>query len=54
MLFQQGPVDTTAYMIAGYAVIFGTMFLYLVSIFVRRRNLEADLATLEELDDSVE
>ena len=52
MLFlQQGPAETTVYMIAGYSVIFGVMFLYLVSLFVRRRRTAQDLAALEEMDD---
>ncbi len=44
----QMPPDTTSYMILGYAVAFGGMVLYLVSLWVRRRNLEADLQVLEE------
>jgi hypothetical protein len=47
---QQIPPDTSAYMIAGYAVIFGAMFLYVTSLFVRRRNLEQDIQLLEELE----
>ena len=50
MLFQDAPAQTTGYMIAGYTVIFGSMLLYLVSLIVRRRNLEQDLQTLEELE----
>jgi hypothetical protein len=44
------PADTISYMIAGFAVIFGFMALYLVSLVVRNRNLQRDLETLEELD----
>ncbi len=51
---QNGPAETTAYMIAGYTVIFGVMFLYLVSLIVRQRNLEKDMALLQELDDQSE
>ena len=51
---QSGPAETTAYMIAGYGVIFGLMLLYVVSIFVRRRNLEQDLELLEELGDQTD
>jgi hypothetical protein len=50
MLFQQGPAETTAYMIAGYAVIFGVMLIYLASLAIRRRNLEQDLEVLQELE----
>ena len=49
MLFQQGPAETTVYMIAGYSVIFGVMLLYLVSLFVRRRRLQRDLEMMEEI-----
>ena len=49
-LLQVGPADTTSYMIAGYAVIFGTMLLYVLSLVVRKRNLENDLEVLAELD----
>lgn len=44
-------LETTNYMIAGYAVIFGVMLLYLVSLFVRWRNLKQDVQLLEELED---
>ena len=47
---QSGTPETTSYMIAGYAVIFGVMFLYLVSLLLRWRNLNQDLALLQELD----
>jgi hypothetical protein len=46
--FQEAPAETTDYMIAGFAVIFGLMFLYLVSLNVRNRNLKLDLEILEE------
>ena len=47
---QQGPAETTDYMIAGYAVIFGVMLVYLVSLVVRTRNAQQDLQTLQELE----
>jgi len=51
MLFlQQGPANTTAYMIAGYVVIFGVILIYLASLAIRRRNLNQDLEVLEQLD----
>ena len=50
-LLQTGPAETTSYMIAGYTVIFGSMALYLASLFVRWRNLSQDLAVLEEMDE---
>jgi len=49
-LLQVGPADTTSYMIAGFAVIFGVMSLYVLSLVVRKRNLEKDLEVLTELD----
>jgi hypothetical protein len=48
-LFQEGPANTTNYMIAGYAVIFGVMLLYLISLMVRQRNLQKDLEVLQEI-----
>ena len=51
-LLAEGPVESTVYMIAGYAVIFGVMALYLASLVVRRRNLEQDLDLLSELETS--
>ena len=49
ILLQEGPANTTSYMIAGYAVIFGVMLLYLISLLVRQRNLQKDLEVLEEI-----
>lgn len=48
---QEAPADTTTYMIAGYAVIFGVMLIYLVSLRLRRRNLKQDMEVLQELED---
>lgn len=48
LFLQEGPADTTGYMIAGYAVIFGVMALYLFSLWLRGRNLHQDLETMEE------
>lgn len=51
MLFaQQSPPDTSVYMIAGYAVILGVMLLYLLSLYLRRRNLQQDLKALREIE----
>jgi CcmD family protein len=49
LLLQDSPAETTGYMIAGYAVIFGLMLFYLISLVMRRRNLEQDLEVLEDL-----
>jgi len=42
--------DTSAYMIAGYAVFFIVSAIYVISLFVRNRSLQRDLETLEDLD----
>jgi uncharacterized membrane protein YciS (DUF1049 family) len=39
--------DTSGYMIAGYAVAFLVMGLYVFSIYLRNRNLNQDLEMLE-------
>ena len=49
LLLQEGPADTTNFMIAGYAIIFGVMLVYLISLLVRQRNLNKDLEVLEEI-----
>ena len=49
VILQEGPADTTSYMIAGYAIIFGVMLIYLISLLVRQRNLQKDLEVLEEI-----
>ena len=46
----EGPADTLNYMIAGYAVIFGVMLVYLVSLVVRWRNLRQDEEMIEQLE----
>jgi hypothetical protein len=53
MLFlqQQGPANTLSYMILGYAVIFGVILIYLVSLAVRNRNLRQDLEVLKDLEE---
>jgi len=51
MLFLQSPPDTSAYMIAGYVMIFGVMAIYVASFFTRTRNLKRDLEILSEVDD---
>lgn len=49
MLSQTGPAQTTDYMIAGYAVIIGVMVIYLISIWLRNRNLMRQWEMLEEV-----
>jgi len=42
------PPDTTSYMIAGYTVIFLGMALYVLSLWIRRRRITAEIEYLEE------
>ena len=42
--------DTSSYMIAGFVISFLTMGLYVLSVYLRNKNLHRDLETLEELD----
>lgn len=49
MPLQAAPPDTSAYMIAGYTVFAFIMAIYLASLFIRGRNLDEDLRTLEDL-----
>lgn len=51
VLFQQGPAETAAYMVAGFTVIFGVMLLYVISLYLRRRSLERDLEVIHEIQD---
>ena len=50
MLFQDAPPDTSRYMLAGYIIFFVISALYVLSLAVRRRNLEQDLKTLESIE----
>jgi hypothetical protein len=44
------PADTWNYFLMGYAVFFGVMGLYVISYFVRFRNLRRELTLLKELE----
>ena len=46
----QAPAETTRYMIAGYAVIFSVMFLYIISLYIRTRKFKQELEMLKEMD----
>lgn len=50
MFFQETTPDTSGYMIAGFAVAFLVMALYVASIYLRRRNLDQDMTILQEMD----
>lgn len=44
------PANTDNYMIAGYVVSFVIMGIYLLSLYIRTRNLKRDLETYEEMN----
>ena len=48
--FQEPTPDTSIYMIAGYAIFFLVMVVYLASLIIRWRNLERDLQTLDDME----
>jgi len=52
MLFQETTPDTSGYMIAGYAIAFIVMALYVISLILRSRNLNQDMATLKDVESS--
>ena len=45
-----GPANTMVYMIAGYGVIFTVLLVYLISLFVRWRNLRQEEEILREIE----
>jgi hypothetical protein len=47
---QEAPANTTGYMLSGYAVIFGVILLYIISLYVRRKNYQKDIELLQELE----
>jgi hypothetical protein len=51
MFFQEATPDTSGYMIAGYAITFLVMALYVASIYLRSRNLNRDMTALNELEE---
>ena len=54
MFILDTPPDTSAYMIAGYAIFFILIILYLISIFIRTRNLNQDLSILERMKEQTQ
>jgi hypothetical protein len=50
MWLQEVAADTLDYMILGYAVILGTMALFILSIGLRTRSLRKDEELLDELE----
>ena len=49
MFFDATTPDTSTYMIAGYVIFAIITAIYVVSLFIRERNLKRDLVTLESL-----
>jgi hypothetical protein len=50
-ILQSTPAETTAYMIAGFAVIFGMMLVYIASLVIRTRKAKNELENLRELSE---
>ncbi len=44
------PANTTSYYIAGYAVFFVVMVIYITILFIRNRNLKQEYDILVKLD----
>lgn len=44
--------NTNNYMIAGYVISFLTMGIYVLSIYIRSKNLKRDLDMLEDMEKS--
>ena len=49
LFLQEGPAETTDFMILGFVVIFGTMAIHLASLYLRNRNLHRDIELLDDL-----
>lgn len=49
MFLLETTPDTSGYMIAGYVVAFAVMGIYVASLYIRNRNLNRDLETLESM-----
>ena len=50
MLFQDAPADTFNFMVLGFGVILGSIGLFVISLFVRFKNLRRDLEYLKETE----
>jgi hypothetical protein len=44
------PANTLNYFLAGYAVIFGSILVYIASLIFRRKNLKQDEEMLQDLE----
>jgi hypothetical protein len=50
MFLLQAPAETFNYMVLGFSVILSVLFLYILSLAVRFRNLKRDLMVLKEIE----
>jgi CcmD family protein len=50
MYLLDAPADTFNFMVLGYAVIFLTIGLFIVSLVVRSRNLKREIEMLDEIE----
>ena len=48
-MFQEAIPNTSGYMIAGYTVAFIVLGTYVLSLYLRNRNLKRDAETLESI-----
>jgi hypothetical protein len=48
-MFLDTTPDTSGYMIAGFAVSFLVMGIYVASLYIRNRNFKQDIETLESV-----
>ena len=54
LMFLQETPDTVNYLILGYVIICGVGLGYVLSMWLRQRNLKRDLEVIERLQDSDE
>jgi CcmD family protein len=47
----ESTINTVNYLIAGYVVIFGSIFGYIISLFVRWKNLKQEYEILSETEE---
>ena len=48
-MYLETTPDTSGYMIAGFVIAFATMGIYILSMYLRNKNLNQDLETLESV-----
>ncbi len=50
-MFLETTPDTSGYMVAGYAIAFAVMGIYVASMYIRNRNLRQDIEALEAMQE---